>query len=211
MATAAPDQLTDLFGPRSSIPVNTTTPSAIRGISRLKRINIPKKKPTNTKICSSVDMMEDISSTIKDNQEDNVYECPFCFEKLKAPYPEELEKAIKEVKEKQRAYKEEQKKAYETKVAKERAEGFGRYHHGSNGERLAYGSKKDSGENRFKQVKGYNRIDQSFPKCPAWLLWYERCRCDDKDTESVISGQRIEQEDMLAVEADRIHPESISA
>jgi hypothetical protein len=37
----------------------------------LRRINIPKKKPTNTKMCSSVDMMEDISSTIKDNQEDN--------------------------------------------------------------------------------------------------------------------------------------------
>lgn len=34
-----------------------------------------------------------------------------------------MEKAIKEVKEKQRTYKEEQKKAYETKVAKERAEG----------------------------------------------------------------------------------------
>ena len=60
----------------------------------------PKKKKIVEDSQGPVNIMDDINKTIN-KQEEASYECPFCFEELVPPYPEELRKAIEETKKKQ--------------------------------------------------------------------------------------------------------------
>ncbi|CAO3683039.1 unnamed protein product [Rhizopus stolonifer] len=114
VATYKPEMFKDIFGPTT----NTTSTPAPKRFGLSMKNEYSKKKED----CGRFPRTDDISKTIN-KQEEASYECPFCFEKLAPPYPEELRKAIEDIKEKQRVLEETQRKNYEAKVIKEKAEG----------------------------------------------------------------------------------------
>ncbi|RCH81925.1 hypothetical protein CU097_003583 [Rhizopus azygosporus] len=63
------------------------------------------------------------STTTSVSRDYLVFECPFCYETLIPPYPEELEKAVKAIKDKKIAYEQDQRKMYEERICQEKAEG----------------------------------------------------------------------------------------
>lgn len=121
VATYKPEMFKDIFGPTTNT-ISTSVSAPKRFGSSLKKMNIPKKKKIVEDSQGPVNIMDDINKTIN-KQEEASYECPFCFEELVPPYPEELRKAIEETKKKQSMLEETQRKNYETKVIKEKAEG----------------------------------------------------------------------------------------
>ncbi|KAI9279793.1 RTC4-like domain-containing protein [Sporodiniella umbellata] len=114
-----PKLFKDIFG--SQVKTQETV-KAVAPIKRTSRTMAMPKKRIRVETKAPTEAIEELQRTVKEEKV-NSFDCPVCFESLLPPYPEGLSSAIKTLEEKRRVWRESQKRSYDSKVAKEKAEG----------------------------------------------------------------------------------------